>query len=94
VDQIVLRIKRRNFFKAIGELTADPTQQPVWRPFIADMIVTYAFEMPQALMMLPQREMSRLGLTLDSLHKQALTHLCNNRTIDGKSSSLDFIWAH
>ena len=78
IDRVVPRIKHRNFLKAAAERVPDPMQQPLWKPFVADMILTYAYDTPEAHVTLSKRELERLGVTHDELRKQVLINF-NNR---------------
>lgn len=78
LNQVVPRIKHRNFLKAAAERVPDPMQQPVWKPFVADMILTYAYDTPEAYVTISERELERLGVKHDELRKQVLINF-NNR---------------
>lgn len=78
LDQVVPRIKHRNFLKAAAERVPEPAQQPLWEPFLADMILTYAYDTPQMYLTLSHRELERLGVTQNELSKHVLTNF-NNR---------------
>ena len=72
---IVPRIKHINFLAAVRELGAGPADTPVTEPVVADLLVTYAFDLPGLFQMLTPRDMKDLGLTLDQVRAAAVTNL-------------------
>jgi uncharacterized protein YtpQ (UPF0354 family) len=72
---IVPRIKHTNFLAAVKELGAGPDDTPVTEPLVADLLVTYAFELTEAFQMFTHRDMSDLGLTLAPLRAAAVANL-------------------
>ena len=72
LDKVVPRIKHGNFLNAVAQRVPAPMQQPVWEKFIADMILTYAYDTPQGYVTLPQEDLERLGMTRDELRKHVL----------------------
>lgn len=75
-DQIVPRIKHLNFQAAIEEIAAkDPDSCPLVQPFVGDLLLTYAFELPEAFMMLREIDRIRLGLSVEQVRAKALENL-------------------
>lgn len=75
-DQIVPRIKHLNFLKTVKEITAkQPEATPLTRPLVADLLVTYAFDLPAAFLMVREMDRQRLDLSLDQIHSTALANL-------------------
>ena len=50
-DQLQPRIKHLNFLKALQAAGVPPDQQPSHAPLCGELIVTYAFDLPDSLMM-------------------------------------------
>jgi energy-converting hydrogenase Eha subunit F len=48
-DQIVPRIKHTNFVAALKPIAAkDPGSMPLTEPLVADLLISYALDLPQA----------------------------------------------
>ena len=50
-DQLQPRIKHLNFLKALQAAGVPPAQQPSHMPLCGELIVTYAFDLPDSFMM-------------------------------------------
>ena len=50
-SQIVPRIKHTNFLQALREMGTGPDDTPVTEPLVADLLVTYAFDLPDMFQM-------------------------------------------
>lgn len=79
-DDIVPRIKHKNFLSTVADiLVKDPESHrgnlPVTCPLVGDLIVSYAFDLPESYVMVNRGETERLGLTLDELHRTAVHNL-------------------
>lgn len=75
-EQIVPRIKHTNFLKTVREMTAkEPGSLPVTQPLVADLLITYAFDLPLLFQMFTERDRQRLGLSLDELRAKAIANL-------------------
>lgn len=76
VEAIVPRVKHEAFLDAIrGISQEDPNSTPVTRPFVADLLVAYAFDLPNEFIMVSERDRKRLGLSPDVLHEVAMKNL-------------------
>jgi uncharacterized protein YtpQ (UPF0354 family) len=77
-EQIVPRIKHTNFLKTVREITAkekNPGSLPVTQPLIADLLITYAFDLPHVFQMFTERDRQRLALSIDELRDKAIENL-------------------
>jgi uncharacterized protein YtpQ (UPF0354 family) len=75
-DAIVPRVKHEAFLDAIrGIGQEDPNSIPVTRPFVADLLITYAFDLPDSFIMVSERDRKRLHLSMEQLHDTAMTNL-------------------
>ncbi len=75
-EQIVPRIKHLNFRAAVAEIAAkDPASRPLIEPFVGDLLITYAFDLPESFMMVREVDRERLGLSLEQLRAKALENL-------------------
>jgi uncharacterized protein YtpQ (UPF0354 family) len=75
-DQIVPRIKHINFRTTVEKITAShPDSQPVIEPFVADLLITYAFDLPESFAMFREIDRRRLGLSIEELRAKALENL-------------------
>ena len=72
---IVPRIKHVNFLAAVRERVKNPDDLPVTEPLVADLLVTYAFDMPETFLMMRARDMQRLGLSAAQLRATAIANL-------------------
>src|SRR5258705_7967922 len=72
---IVPRIKHTNFLAAIRDIGAGPEDTPVTEPLVADLLVTYAFDLPEMFQMFTTRDMKELGMTVDQVRSAAIANL-------------------
>lgn len=72
---IVPRIKHTNFLAAVKSIGAGPEDMPVTEPFVADLLVTYAFDLPGMFQMFTHRDMKELGLTIPQVRTTAVANL-------------------
>jgi uncharacterized protein YtpQ (UPF0354 family) len=75
-QQLVPRIKHLNFLTTVQQIAAkEPASLPLTRPLVADLLVSYAFDLPGAFMMAREVDRQRLKLSLDQIHATAVTNL-------------------
>jgi uncharacterized protein YtpQ (UPF0354 family) len=72
---IVPRIKHANFLVALRDIVKKEDDMPVTEPLVADLLVTYAFDLPEAFQMVCARDVQRLGLSPEQLRNIAVTNL-------------------
>src|SRR5207244_138277 len=54
---------------------AAPHEYPVTQPFVADLMITYAFDMPGLFPAVSAHDLRELALTQDELHEIAMANL-------------------
>ena len=74
-SQIVPRIKHTNFLQALCDIGSGLDDTPVTEPFVADLLITYAFDLPDTFEMVRPLDCQRLGLTQPQLRQIAVTNL-------------------
>jgi uncharacterized protein YtpQ (UPF0354 family) len=74
-SRIVPRIKSTEFLAAIRNLGASADDVPVTEPLVGDLLVTYAFDLPEIFQMLTHRDMAALGLTPAGVRTAAIANL-------------------
>jgi hypothetical protein len=57
---IVPRIKHTNFLVALRDIVKKPDDMPVTEPLVGDLLVTYAFDLPEMFQMFCARDRQRL----------------------------------
>jgi uncharacterized protein YtpQ (UPF0354 family) len=72
---IVPRIKHTNFLLALRDIVKKEEDTPVTEPLVADLLITYAFDLPEAFQMVCARDLRRLGLSLEQIRSIAVTNL-------------------
>ena len=72
---IVPIIRSSAIVRQIAALSVAPSRAPVVEPLLADLVVTYAFDLPGLFRMVNELDCSQLGLSLDSLRDTALTNM-------------------
>jgi uncharacterized protein YtpQ (UPF0354 family) len=72
---IVPRIKHTNFLIALRDIVKKQDDMPVTEPLVGDLLVTYAFDLPEMFQMFCARDRQRLGLTLEQLRAVAVGNL-------------------
>lgn len=75
LEQIVPRIKHRNFELMFEKVGVPEYQRPLTLRFAADLVVTYAFDMPGMFQMVTPADLDRLRLPVEELREVALTNL-------------------
>lgn len=61
-EQLQARIKHRDFLKALQVAGVPPAQQPAHGPLCGELIVTYAFDLPDSVMMATPRLVAQAGV--------------------------------
>lgn len=77
-QDLLPRIKHRNFLTAVSRMLQDepgPASIPVSMPLAGDLVVSYAFDMPDMFAIVTEREREQLGLSLEELHACAVENL-------------------
>ncbi len=75
IDQVVPRIKHLNFLAAVEDIARQAggaTDRPVTTPFVGDLIISYAFDLPQTFQMVMTHDLERLCVTPEIVRKQAI----------------------
>src|SRR5215469_6564528 len=72
---IVPRIKHTNFLTVIRERIKDEDDMPVTAPLVADLLVTYAFDLPETFQMVRNRDVRDLNLSPEQLRAAAVANL-------------------
>src|SRR5690349_18132885 len=72
---IVPRIKHANFLLALRDIVEKEDDMPATGPLVADLLVTYAFDLPEAFQMVCARDVRRLGLSPEQLRSVAVANL-------------------
>jgi len=72
---IVPRIKHRDFLSTIQSMNLPPESLPVMEPLVADLLVTYAFDLPHAFQMVMAADQERLGLSKEEMREIAIANL-------------------
>lgn len=75
VEQIVPRIKHRNFELMLEKAGVPDYQRPFTLRFVADLVVTYAFDVPGMFRMVTPADLERLRLPVEELREVALSNL-------------------
>lgn len=73
--QIVPRIKHQNFLAAVGSTGMLEDDKPYTEPLVGDLLVTYAFDLPETFQMVRKRDVADLGLAPQQLRETAVTNL-------------------
>ena len=71
---IVPRIKHTNFLDAVRDRVPNADDLPLTTPLVADLLVTYAFDLPEAFRMVRVRDAQALGLSPEALHATAVAN--------------------
>lgn len=78
-DKIVPRVVHVLPKGGVPDLVLSPEDSPVQRSFVADLILSYAFDQPTCFTMVAERDLTQLGLDEQGVHDIALVNL--RRTI-------------
>jgi uncharacterized protein YtpQ (UPF0354 family) len=74
-SQIVPRIKHTNFLVALEDMGISPDDTPVTEPLVGELLVTYAFDLPDTFQMFCPRDCQRLGLSPNQVRAIAVANL-------------------
>jgi uncharacterized protein YtpQ (UPF0354 family) len=74
-SMIVPRIKHTNFLGALRDRGVPHDQMPVTEPLVADLLVTYAFDLPEMFKMASGVDLQRLSIAHAELRPLALANL-------------------
>lgn len=74
-SQIVPRIKHTNFLVTLRQMVKNEDDMPATEPLVADLLITYAFDLPERFQMVSGRDVKRLGLSPEELRATAVTNL-------------------
>src|ERR1700722_19265296 len=72
---IVPRIKHTNFLVALRDIVKNEGDAPHTEPFVADLLITYAFDLPETFQMVRVRDVQRLCLSPEQLRATAIANL-------------------
>src|SRR5688572_28138804 len=64
-EHVVPRLKTPGFVTALKEMEIPPDQMPVTEPFVGELLITYAFDLPEMFQMVSREAQSSLGLNSD-----------------------------
>lgn len=73
--QIVPRIKHKNFLAAVASTGMPEGDKPYTEPLVGDLLVTYAFDLPETFQMVRSADVAELGLTPQQLRETAVANL-------------------
>jgi len=74
-EQLQPRIKHLNFLKALQAAGVPPAQQPSHAPLCGELIVTYAFDLPDSFMMATTTLVGQAGVSVAELPRLAQANL-------------------
>ena len=74
-SMIVPRIKHTNFLAALRDVGTGVDDTPVTEPLVADLLITYAFELPEAFQMVGPSDCKQLGVAREQLRGIAIANL-------------------
>jgi len=72
---ILPRIRHVDFLAAVKQTEVPESQLPVTQLFVADLLITYAFNLPTQFQIVTAEDAGRLGLDAMELHQLAVTNL-------------------
>lgn len=72
---LVPRIKALPFKASFGALNLPEEQLPHTEPFVADLLIAYAFDLPGMLRMASRADITRLGLRPEEVRGAAIANL-------------------
>src|SRR5262245_59599454 len=72
---VVPRIKHRQFLKTLREMDIPNDQMPFTERLVADLLVTYAFDLPSLFRMVSKEDLKELGIADDEVRDMALENL-------------------
>lgn len=74
-SHIVPRIKHTNFLQALRDIGTGLDDTPITEPFVADLLIAYAFDFPDWFEMVRPLDCERLGLVQGQLRQIAVANL-------------------
>ena len=74
-SQIVTRIKHKNFLAAVASTGMPAADKPYTEPLVGDLLVTYAFDLPETFQMVRKGDAAELGLAPQQLRETAVANL-------------------
>lgn len=72
---LVPRIKNLQFTAALNQMGIPADQLPLTEPLVADLLVTYAFDLPSAFQMAKATDIQGLGIELEDARSVAIANL-------------------
>lgn len=73
--QIVPRIKHRNFLEAVASTGMGDGDKPFTEPLVGDLLVTYAFDLPDTFQMVRRGDLAEINVAPSELRKIAVDNL-------------------
>lgn len=74
-QQLVPRIKHLNFIRALDRAGVPPDKRPLTAPLCGELLVTYAFDLPDSFMMATPGMLAQAGIGSDEVAGLALANL-------------------
>lgn len=74
-SQIVPRIKHKNFLAAVASTGMPEDDRPYTEPLVGDLLITYAFDLPETFQMVRKGDVTELGLSPQQLREAAIANL-------------------
>ncbi|MGE3315822.1 MAG: DUF1444 family protein [Planctomycetaceae bacterium] len=74
-SDVVPRIKHRNFLDFIASAGMPREQEPYTEPLVGDLLVTYAFDLPEEFQMVRKIDLTELGIVPSQLRSIAVANL-------------------
>jgi len=72
---IVPRIKHTNFLAILRDKIKNEDSMPATEPLVADLLVTYAFDLPETFQMVRVMDVRQMGLSPEQLRATAIANL-------------------
>lgn len=72
---IVPRIKHTNFLAVLRDKIKNEDSMPATEPLVADLLVTYAFDLPETFQMVRIADVRQMGLSSEQLRATAVANL-------------------
>lgn len=77
-DQLVPRIKHAEFVRTLDRAGVAPAQRPAFSPLCGDLLVTYAFDLPDSFVMATAPLLEHAGIDEDEMARLAVDNLERN----------------
>lgn len=74
-DRLVPRIKSRKFLTALQELKIPEDQLPPVDPLVGDLVITYAYDLPETFIMASAESLAELGIERSDVKSIAVENL-------------------